>query len=168
MTHTVVTQATSAMSSRPAVLPAARTPRNAAYRKRHVSTVHPGRSQPHQSWGLFLQLAPLAPSRATTHPYRRSHRREQPSPSWFSQAQVCGTSSLPFPSPRNLCWRCPRTDPSPVAPCRTTGHPSCSCLERLQPHHAAWRVLHPTCFLGEEKKKEFKKSQFCAAASPVL
>lgn len=114
--------------------------------------------QPHQSWGSFLWHSP---SHASRNPCQRSHQRGKLSPSWFSQAWVCGESSLPSPTPLTLCWRSPRTDPSSVAPCRTTGQPSHSCLERVQPCQAAWRVLHPMCFLGERKKNEI--SWFCRA-----
>lgn len=108
--------------------------------------------QPHRSWGSFLWHSP---SHASRNPCQRSHQRGKLSLSWFSQAWVCGESSLPSPTPPTLCWRSPRTDPSSVAPCRTTSQPSHSCLERVQPCQAAWRVLHPMCFLGERKKMKY-------------
>lgn len=96
--------------------------------------------QPHRSWGSFLWHSP---SHASRNPCQRSHQKGKLSLSWFSQAWVCGESSLPSPTPLTLCWRSPRTDPSSVAPCRTTGQPSHSsgessalpgCLESPPPH----------------------------------
>lgn len=125
--------------------------RNSAHSQRslHPQPTHLGGFQPLQSWGFFLWPTP---GPATRNLCQRSHQRGKLSLSWSSPAWVCGESSLPSPTPLTLCWRSPRTHPWPVAPCRTTGRLSPSCLERVQPCQAAWRVLHPTCFLGERKK----------------
>lgn len=111
----------------------------------HPQPIHLGGFQPLQSWVCFL----AHPNHGPRNPCQRSHQTGKSSLSWSSPAWVCGESSLPSPLPLTLCWRSPRTHPCSGAPCRTTGQP-CR-LGRAQPCQAAWRVLQPTCFLGERK-----------------
>lgn len=91
--------------------------------------------------GVVLQHVPRHTAR---NPDRRTHRREKPSPSGSSPAQVYGEfSSLPSRSPPSRCWRCPRAGPWCAAPRRATARPCCCC-------RAALRVLHPRCLLVEK------------------